>query len=104
MRDQAYKNACADKVKISRMKLAVDLKNLGWRVLDSQGNFVLATPTEGNAESIYLALKELGILVRYYKHAGLEDKLRITVGTDEQNQTLIEALVSLLNKNRIENA
>ena len=98
MRDQAYKNACADKVKISRTKLAVDLKNLGFTVLDSHANFVLATPTEGNAESLYLGLKELGILVRYYKQAGLEDKLRITVGTDEQNQTLIEALVSLMNE------
>jgi len=97
MRDQAYKNARADKVKISRQKLALDLKNLGWRVLDSDANFVLATPPEGNAESLYLALKELGILVRYFKQAGLEDKLRITVGTDEQNQTLIEALVSLMN-------
>jgi histidinol-phosphate aminotransferase len=100
MRDQAYKNACADKVKISRTKLAADLKNLGFTVLDSQSNFVLATLLEGNAESLYLALKERGILVRYFKQAGLEDKLRITVGTDEQNQTLIEALVSLMNKSR----
>ena len=96
MRDQAYKNACVDKLKLSRTKLAVDLKNLGFTVLDSQGNFVLATPPERNAESLYLALKELGILVRYFKQAGLENKLRITVGTDEQNQTLMEALVSLL--------
>ncbi|MGH2414208.1 MAG: aminotransferase class I/II-fold pyridoxal phosphate-dependent enzyme, partial [Microcystaceae cyanobacterium] len=93
MRDQAYKNACANKVKISRTKLTVDLKNLGWRVLDSHANFVLATPPQGNAESLYLALKEQGILVRYFKQAGLEDKLRITVGTDEQNQMLIEVLV-----------
>lgn len=94
MGDQAYKNACADKVKISRSKLVVDLKNLGFTVLNSQGNFVLATPPLGNAEAIYLALKELGILVRYFKQPGLEDKLRITVGTDEQNQALIEALVT----------
>ena len=98
MRDQAYKNACADKVKISRTKLAVDLKNLGFKVLDSQANFVLATSQEGNAEPLYLGLKELGILVRYFKQPGLDDKLRITVGTNEQNQTLIEALVSLMNK------
>lgn len=96
MEDQAYKNACGEKVKLSRKKLIVELKNLGFTVLDSQGNFVLATPPEGNAESIYLALKERGILVRYFKQAGLEDKLRITVGTDEQNQALIEALVSLI--------
>ncbi|KAB8334184.1 histidinol-phosphate transaminase [Scytonema tolypothrichoides VB-61278] len=95
MEDQAYKNACADKVKILRTQLAQDLKNLRWRVLDSEANFVLTTPTEGNAESLYLALKKRGILVRYFKQAGLEDKLRITVGTDEQNQMLIQALVSV---------
>jgi histidinol-phosphate aminotransferase len=98
MRDQSYKNACADKVKTSRTQLTVDLKNLGFTVLNSHGNFVLATPPEGNAESLYLALKEQGILVRYFKQPRLEDKLRITVGTDEQNQTLMEALINLMSR------
>jgi len=49
-----------------------------------------------NAETLYMALKERGILVRYFKQSGLADKLRITVGTAEQNQILLEALVSLL--------
>jgi histidinol-phosphate aminotransferase len=97
MRDREYKNACAEKVKASRTKLTADLKNLGFTVLDSQANFVLATPSAGNAEFLYLKLKERGILVRYFKQPGLEDKLRISVGTDEQNQILIEALVSLSN-------
>jgi histidinol-phosphate aminotransferase len=99
MRDQAYKNACADKVKASRAQLTTDLKHLGFIVLDSQANFVLATPPSSpqkNVEQLYLDLKARGILVRYFKQFGLEDKLRITVGTDKQNQTLIEALVSLL--------
>ena len=95
MRDRDYKNTCAEKVKISRTKLTVDLRKLGFKVIDSQGNFVLATPPLGNAESLYLALKERGILVRYFKQPGLEDKLRITVGTDQQNQALIEALGSI---------
>jgi histidinol-phosphate aminotransferase len=84
--------ACAEKVKISRAKLTADLQNLGFKVIESHGNFVLATPPLGNAEFIYLALKEQGILVRYFKQARLDDKLRITVGTDEQNQKLIETL------------
>lgn len=96
MQDQAYKNACAGKVKISRTKLTADLKNLRFTVFPSQGNFVLATPPQ-DAASLYLALKESGILVRYFKQPGLEDKLRITVGTDDQNQTLIEAFVNLMN-------
>lgn len=96
MRDQAYKNACAAKVKASRAKLAVDLKQLGFRLWDSQTNFLFTQPPKGNAEQIYLALKERGILVRYFKKLGLEDKLRITVGTDEQNQMLVEALIHLV--------
>ncbi|MBW4639685.1 MAG: histidinol-phosphate transaminase [Gloeocapsa sp. UFS-A4-WI-NPMV-4B04] len=96
MRDQAYKNACADKVKVSRAKLSIDLKKLGFTIRDSQGNFVLATPSISHAEHLYIALKERGILVRYFDQPRLNDKLRITVGNDQQNQTLIEALVSLI--------
>lgn len=96
MRDQAYKNECAAKVKASRTKLAIDLKQLGFRVGDSQTNFLLVQPPKNNAEQIYLGLKERGILVRYFKQPGLDDKLRITIGTDEQNQILVEALLHLL--------
>lgn len=93
MRDQPYKIACAEKVKASRTKLAADLKQLGFRLWDSQTNFLLAQPPQGNAEQIFLALKQQGILVRYFKQPGLEDKLRITVGLDEQNRMLVEALL-----------
>lgn len=96
MRDQAHKQECAEKVKASRAKLAVDLKQLGFQIWNSQTNFLLTQPPNGNAEQIYLALKERGILVRYFQQPGLEDKLRITIGTDEQNQRLIEVLIHLV--------
>jgi len=96
MRDQAYKNECVAKVKVSRVKLLHDLKQLGFRVRDSQTNFLLAAPPKSNAGEIYLALKERDILVRYFKQPGLNDKLRITVGTESQNQSLIEALIHLV--------
>ena len=96
MRDQAYKNECAEKIKKSRKHLTINLKNLGFTVLNSHGNFVLATPPEGNAADLYLQLKAHGILVRYFKQPGLEDKLRITVGTEEQNQSLIERLTDFV--------
>jgi histidinol-phosphate aminotransferase len=92
MRDQDYKNACSEKIKRSRSALQDALKILGFRVWNSQANFLLVQPPQGNAESIYLALKANGILVRYFNHSGLDDKLRITVGTDEQNQRLIQEL------------
>jgi histidinol-phosphate aminotransferase len=95
MLDQAYKIDCANRVKASRAKLTTDLKNLGYSVLPSDANFVLATPPAGmDAAQVYQKLKNLGILVRYFAQPGLSDKLRITVGTDEQNQSLIEALAA----------
>ncbi len=95
MSDQAYKNACADKVKRSRTKLAGDLRGLNFQVWDSQGNFLLVQPKQKNAEYLYQSLKSKGILVRYFPQPGINDKLRITVGTDEQNLVLVETLSKL---------
>ncbi|MGV0026218.1 histidinol-phosphate transaminase [Phormidesmis priestleyi] len=92
MLDQDYKNACADRVKASRSQLTVDLRSLGFQVWDSQTNFLLMQPAHHNAEFLYQQLKAKNILVRYFNQPGLEDKLRITVGTDSQNQILVEAL------------
>ncbi len=96
MLDQDYKNECAQKVKISRLQLAESLEKLGFKVWPSQANFVLAQPQTADAERLYLALKEKGILVRYFKQPRLADKLRISVGTDDQNHALIAALTSLI--------
>ncbi len=71
IRDRAYKNECAEKIKQSRAKLTIALQNLGFTVLNSHGNFVLATPPEGNAEHLYLQLKAQGILVRYCDYSRL---------------------------------
>ena len=94
MKDQNYKNACADRVKRSRSELATDLRQIGFKVRDSQGNFLLVTPPNDRAAAIYQSLKEQNILVRYFNLPGLEDKLRITVGTDEQNQKLLQTIAT----------
>ncbi|MEN9520850.1 MAG: hypothetical protein RLZZ381_3438 [Cyanobacteriota bacterium] len=92
MRDQVYKNNCVEKVKRSRSKLTIDLRQIGFEVRDSQGNFLLVKPPNNQAAKIYQALKAQNILVRYFNSPGLSDKLRITVGTDEQNQKLLQAI------------
>ena len=92
MQDQKYKNDCAEKVKRSRSKLAIDLKQIGFDVRNSQGNFLLVKPPNNKAADLYQSLKEQGILVRYFNSPGLDNKLRITVGTEEQNQKLLQRL------------
>lgn len=94
--DQSHKMANAEKIKTSRSKMASDLEHLGFRVWPSQANFLLVQPPKGNGQQLYQALKAQGILVRYFKQPFLDDKLRITVGTDEQNDALVQALAELL--------
>lgn len=95
LRDQTYKWACANRVKGSRHQLSQDLQALGFKVWPSQANFVLTQPPQ-SAQTLYLALKENGILVRYFNQPGLDDKLRITVGSPEENQQVIAALPGIL--------
>ncbi len=99
MADQAYKNACAERVKAARAVLAAGLEKLGFSVLPSQSNFLLATAPAGrDAGELYLALKERGILVRYFNQERLEDKLRISVGAEQENAVLLQTLAELVNR------
>ena len=92
MEDQRHKNANVEKIKASRKALTDELGELGFHVWPSQANFLLVRPPAGDARAIYQSLKERGILVRYFKGPLLDDKLRITIGTDEQNDALVRAL------------
>ncbi|MEM8781554.1 MAG: histidinol-phosphate transaminase [Planctomycetota bacterium] len=81
-----------------RRFLTEQLRQRGFAVLDSYSNFVLARTSADlpDAEAIYLGLKQRDVLVRYFKTPDLIDRLRITVGTPEQNQQLIAGLDELL--------
>ena len=76
--------------------MADALKDLGFHVLPSEANFLLAQSPLGNAQPLYQMLKQQGILVRYFNQPRLDDKLRITVGTPEQNETLLKVLGELM--------
>ena len=93
--DQQHMRSNAENIRASRTGLANALTQRNWRVIDSEANFLLASPSDRQAENLYLALKERGILVRYFKHPRLADWLRITVGTPEQNDTLLGAIDDL---------
>lgn len=96
--DQEYFRENVAKTKTQRTYLTEELKILGFDVPQSQTNFVLAQCIDCNAELIYNKLAEQNIFVRYFMLDGLSDKLRITVGTEEQNKKLISALKDILKK------
>lgn len=91
--DQDHFKANIQKIKVERTRLTMQLRNLGFAIPDSRTNFVLAQ--HSRADAIYKALMEKNIFVRYFKLSGLEDKLRITVGTPQQNNQLIAAVKTI---------
>jgi len=90
--DQDYARSTWAKIRAQRSRLTSALEALGWSVLPSQANFVLATVPGNRAGAVHSALTAAGVLVRYFDAPGLADKLRITVGTPEDTDALLAAL------------
>ncbi|MGP5214421.1 MULTISPECIES: histidinol-phosphate transaminase [unclassified Psychrobacter] len=78
-----------------RQSLTAELTALGFDVLPSHANFVFARPKDGNANTVANALREQGIIVRHFDKPRINEYLRITTGTAEQNNRLIDALQTL---------
>jgi len=90
-----FKDTC-QRVIHNRAKLTIDLEELGFSVVPSAGNFVLVRHFRASALKIYGQLKNNGILVRHFNKQRLDNFLRITVGTTEQNDQLVTALATIL--------
>ena len=91
IRDAAHAQANVRRVRASRERLARALAGLGCRVWPSEANFLLVRPPDGAARAAYERLRAAGILVRFFDEPMLADTLRITVGTDDQNDRLLAA-------------
>ena len=72
------------------------LAALGFSFPDSQSNFIFAAHKSMPAKEIFAALKARNIFVRYFNKQGIDNYLRITIGTDEQMQALEAALKEIL--------
>jgi len=92
LQDQAWMRANVEKVRSERARLVQRLAEAGLTVTPSEANFILARVPDGDGRRWYESLKARGILVRWWNLPRLADKLRITVGTPEQNDALLSAL------------
>lgn len=95
--DQEYFAQTTQKVIVSRKKMVEGLLALGFDVLPSAANFVFARHSQWRGEKLAQALREHAVLVRHFKGARTDDYLRITVGSEPQNQALVAALAAVLN-------
>ena len=94
--DDEYIKANCEKIKQNREYLVTELKKLGFTMTDSCANFIFAKHSTIGGKEIYLKLKEKGVLVRHFDKDKLKDYNRITIGSKQQLDVLLEKLNEIL--------
>ena len=93
--DREYFESTCQRVIASREALVEQLEGKGFEVLPSAANFIFARHPQHDAAGLAAKVREQGVIVRHFKQARIAQFLRITIGTPEQNQALMEALGDL---------
>lgn len=96
VKDDAYFKEMLEKVMNTRERAKVRLRELGFSFPDSMTNFIFAAHERVPAEELFEALRKEQIYVRYFKQPGLDQYLRISIGTDEEMETLYTFLEEYL--------
>ena len=97
IKDRTYFEEITSKIIKTREETQQRLKELGFTFRESSTNFVFAKPPEGiDAVSIFEELKNRDIYVRHFGKERIKDHLRITIGTDGEMDTLINALKEIM--------
>ena len=93
--DIGYYVDCSKKVAEERDDFYNFLKSQGFYVLESKTNFLFAKKEGMAGNDIYKKIKEKGILIRHFNTPGIEDFVRITIGTHQQMEELKKAFLDL---------
>ena len=104
LRHLPYYRENFQRVIATRQRLAEELGALGFEVLPSQTNFILAKPPRFKAEKWLEKLREKKILVRWFSYPEVKDYLRITIGTDREASALVKAARQILRQPRKKSA
>lgn len=96
VQEQEYYDENCRKVIATRTWFIQELEKLGFSVLPSHTNFVLAHSDQIPGEVLYQKLKDHGVLVRHFSDPRIADAVRISIGTDEDMHQAAEKIREVL--------
>lgn len=96
VQEQEYYDENCRKVIATRTWFIHELEKLGFSVLPSHTNFVLAHSDQIPGEVLYQKLKDHGVLVRHFSDPRIADAVRISIGTDEDMHQAAEKIREVL--------
>lgn len=94
--DEAYFQSTCNTIIETRENLTTTLQSLGFNVIPSAANFVFASHPEHAADELAQKLREKAIIVRYFNKPRIDQYLRITIGNNDENAQLSDALKDML--------
>lgn len=98
IKDDVYFHETVHKIMRTREHVKEQLRGLGFTFPDSMANFIFASHSKVPAKELFEAMREADIYVRYWNKPRISNCLRITVGTDEEMDCLLDFLVRYLKK------
>lgn len=98
MKDVEYFNETISKIIATRTRVTEELRLLGFEVLDSQTNFIMATHEGYNMKEMFEYLKENKIFIRYFNQPRINKYVRITIGTDEEMDKFLNGVKNFINR------
>ncbi len=96
LQDQEWLQEIVGMIVRTRTWVQQELEGMGLYVPPSRSNFVFPTIPDGRAAEVFEALEKRRILVRYFRGPLVQDSLRISIGTDAEMETCLQALRELL--------
>lgn len=96
IKDEEYFKETTEKIINTRTRVTKELKDLGFKVIESYTNFVFISHETVAAKELFNKLKKQGILVRYFDSDRVDNYLRVSIGTDEEMNYLINELKDLV--------
>lgn len=98
LKDESYFRETTEKIMETRSWFESEMQKLGFSFPDSKANFIFASHKEVPAKEIFEAAKEHKIYVRYFEKPRIDNYLRISIGTREEMQKLLDFLTDYLNR------
>ena len=98
MKDVEYFNETISKIIATRTRVTEELRLLGFEVLDSQTNFIMATHENFDMKEMFEYLKENKIFIRYFNQPRINKYVRITIGTDEEMDKFLNGVKNFINR------
>lgn len=94
--DEDYFNDTRQRIISTRERVVSKLETLGFAVVPSNANFIFIRHASKPAAALFAGLREQGVLVRYFNKPLIDNHLRVSIGTDEEMDTFLQAIEALL--------